>query len=56
MKTLRVDRNMLSKLRMKQIPHYSQRVLFTKEILDLWIENQVQQSTQTKDGLRMARR
>lgn len=47
----------LKMVRLKQIPHYriGRRVFFTKETLDLWIENQEKQSIQTDNGLRMAR-
>jgi excisionase family DNA binding protein len=38
----------LKMVRLKQIPHYriGRRVFFTKDSLDLWIENQERQSVQ----------
>lgn len=41
--------------RLKKITHYKigSRYLFTKEALDLWIENQERQSMQTESNIRM---
>lgn len=48
---------LMQMVRKKELPHYriGRRVFFTRETLDLWIENQEKQSTQIESGLRMAR-
>lgn len=48
---------LMQMVRKKEIPHYriGRRVLFTKESLDLWIENQERQSIQGDSFLRMVR-
>lgn len=48
---------LMQMVRLKQIPHYriGRRVFFTKETLDLWIENKEKQSILTEEGLRMVR-
>jgi len=48
---------LMQMVRLKQIPHYrvGRRVLFTKETLDVWIENQERQSIQDENDLRITR-
>jgi len=48
---------LMQMVRLKQIPHYrlGRRVFFVREALDQWIENQVKQSTESEEGLRLAR-
>lgn len=48
---------LMQMVRLKQIPNYriGRRVFFTRESLDLWIENQVGKSVQGESGLRIAR-
>ncbi|KUO72595.1 MAG: hypothetical protein APF81_13390 [Desulfosporosinus sp. BRH_c37] len=48
---------LLQMVRKKELPHYriGRRVFFTRETLDLWIENQEKRSIQSENGLRMAR-
>lgn len=55
---LRIGYDQLLKMvRLNQIPHYriGRRVFFTKESLDLWTENQENQSVQIDNGLRVIR-
>jgi len=44
---------LMQMVRMKKIPHYriGQRVFFTKETIDTWIDNQERQSTQDEATL-----
>jgi excisionase family DNA binding protein len=48
---------LMQMVRKKEIPHFriGRRVFFTKEALNLWIENQEQQSIQGEQSLRMVR-